>query len=68
MMKPVSSLEGGAYVIGHGFPMMYFLNISVGSFTKALGFAELQGDVLALLVFFPVLTLLSMVLLRPQER
>ena len=68
MMQPVSSLEGGAYVIGHSFPMMYFLNISVGSFTKALGFAELRGDVLALLVFFPVLTLLSMALLRPQER
>ncbi|MEL6961641.1 MAG: ABC transporter permease, partial [Pseudomonadota bacterium] len=68
MMQPVSSLEGGAYIIGHSFPMMYFLNISVGSFTKALGFAELQGDVLALLVFFPILTLLSMALLRPQER
>ncbi|MEM9441094.1 MAG: ABC transporter permease, partial [Pseudomonadota bacterium] len=68
MMQPVSTLEGGAYIIGHSFPMMYFLNISVGSFTKALGFAELQGDVLALLVFFPILTLLSMALLRPQER
>ena len=68
MMQPVSSLEGGAYVIGHAFPMMYFLNISVGSFTKALGFDELQSDLLALLVFFPILTLLSMALLRPQER
>ena len=68
MMQPVSSLEGGAYVIGHAFPMMYFLNISVGSFTKALDFAELQGDVLALVVFFPVLTMLSLALLRPQER
>jgi ribosome-dependent ATPase len=68
MMQPVSSLEGGAYIMGHAFPMMYFLNISVGSFTKALGFAELQGDVLALIVFFPILTLLSMALLRPQER
>ena len=68
MMQPVSTLEGGAYLVGHAFPMMYFLNISVGSFTKALGFAELQGDVLALLVFFPVLTLISVALLRPQER
>ncbi len=68
MMQPVSSLEGGAYVIGHAFPMMYFLNISVGSFTKALGFAELQSDLLALLVFFPILTMLSIALLRAQER
>ena len=68
MMQPVSSLEGGAYAIGQSFPMSYFLNISVGTFTKALGFAELQGDVLALLVFFPVLTLLSVALLKAQER
>ena len=67
LMQPVSSLEGGAYAIGHSFPMMYFLNISVGSFTKALGYAELQGDVLALLIFFPVLTLLSVALLKAQE-
>ena len=67
LMQPVSSLEGGAYAIGHSFPMMYFLNISVGSFTKALGFAELQGDVLALLIFFPILTLLSVALLKAQE-
>ena len=68
LMQPVSSLEGGAYAIGHSFPMMYFLNISVGSFTKALGFAELQGDILALLIFFPILTLLSVALLKAQER
>lgn len=68
LMQPVSSLEGGAYVIGQAFPMSYFLNISVGSFTKALGFADLQGDVLALVVFFPVLTMLSVALLRAQER
>lgn len=68
LMQPVSSLEGGAYVIGQAFPMSYFLNISVGSFTKALGFADLLGDVLALVMFFPVLTMLSVALLRAQER
>ncbi|MGI9433391.1 MAG: ABC transporter permease, partial [Geminicoccaceae bacterium] len=68
LMQPVSSLEGGAYVIGQAFPMSYFLNISVGSFTKALGFADLQRDVLALAIFFPILTMLSVTLLRSQER
>ncbi|MGH1478613.1 MAG: ribosome-associated ATPase/putative transporter RbbA [Geminicoccales bacterium] len=68
LMQPVSSLEGGGYIIGQAFPMSYFLNISVGSFTKALGFADLQGDVVALAVFFPVLTMLSVTLLRAQER
>ncbi|MGF1628576.1 MAG: ribosome-associated ATPase/putative transporter RbbA [Kiloniellaceae bacterium] len=68
MMQPVSSLEGGAMVIGKGFPAGYFMTISVGTFTKALGFAELTGNLLALAAFFPVLTLLSLLLLRKQER
>jgi len=68
MMQPVSSLEGGAAVIGKAFPAGYFMTISVGTFTKALGFAELTGNFLALAAFFPVLTLLSFLLLRKQER
>ncbi len=68
MMQPVSSLEGGAYVIGQAFPMSYFLSISVGTFTKALGFIELRNDFFALAIFFPVLTTLAVLLLRDQER
>ena len=34
MMTPVSSLAGGAQIIGRGFPMTYFVPISVGTFTK----------------------------------
>lgn len=68
MMQPVSSLEGGAYVIGQAFPMSHFLNISVGSFTKALGIGDLQMNFLALAAFFPILTALSVALLREQER
>ena len=68
MMQPVSSLEGGAALIGKGFPAGYFMTISVGTFTKALGFEELTGSFLALAAFFPVLTLLSFLLLRKQER
>jgi ribosome-dependent ATPase len=68
MMTPVSSLAAEAQIIGRGFPMTYFVPISVGTFTKGLGIADLGGDVLALLVFVPVLTLLSILLLRKQER
>jgi ribosome-dependent ATPase len=53
--------------MGHLFPMTYFLRISVGTFTKALGTSELRGDLLALAAFIPVLTLLSLLLLRRQE-
>ena len=68
MMTPVSSLAAEAQIIGRGFPMTYFVPISVGTFTKGLGFADLSGDLLALAVFVPVLTLVSVLLLRKQER
>ncbi len=68
MMQPVSSLAGGAAVIGKIYPAGYFMTISVGTFTKALGFAELTDEFLYLALFFPVLTLISVMLLRKQER
>ncbi len=68
MMQPVSTLEGGAAIVGEFFPTTYFMIISLGTFTKALGFQELAPDFLALALFFPALTLLSMLLLRKQER
>ena len=42
--------------------------ISVGAFTKGLGFAALWTDLVALAVFVPVLALLSVLMLRKQER
>jgi ribosome-dependent ATPase len=68
MMTPVSSLAVEAQIIGRGFPMTYFVPISVGTFTKGLGFFDLGADLAALAVFIPVLTLLSVLLLRKQER
>ena len=68
MMQPVSSLEGGAAIFGQIYPTSYFMTISVGTFTKSLGFADLYGDFLALAAFFPVLTALCILLLNKQER
>lgn len=68
MMTPVSSLAAGAQVMGRAFPMTYFVPISVGAFTKGLGFSDLWTDLVALAVFVPVLALLSMLMLRKQER
>jgi ribosome-dependent ATPase len=48
--------------------MTYFVPISIGSFTKGLGFLDLATSLAALAVFIPVLTLLSLLLLRKQER
>ena len=67
-MTPVSSLSGMAQIIGRCFPMTYFVPISIGTFTKGLGFADLSPNLAALAVFIPILTLLSLLLLRKQER
>ena len=68
LINPVSSLEGASAVVGKLYPTTYFLNISRGTFTKALEFADLQFDILALMAFIPVITLLSVILLKKQEK
>jgi ribosome-dependent ATPase len=68
MMTPVSSLAAEAQIMGRGFPMTYFVPISVGTFTKGLGFLDLSPDLVALTIFVPILIGLSILLLRKQER
>ena len=67
MLTPVSSLTGAGAVIGHLFPMTYFLRVSVGTITKGLGFAALGTDLAVLAATIPALTVLSLLLLRKQE-
>ncbi|WP_295007817.1 ribosome-associated ATPase/putative transporter RbbA [uncultured Dechloromonas sp.] len=68
LTTPVAALEGASYWIGQCFPASYFLIVSRGTFTKALGFADLWPQFLALACFIPVLTVLSVLLLRKQEK
>jgi len=68
MQVPVSSLTGMARIMGRLFPMSYYLPISVGTFTKGLGFYDLTANLVSLVIFIPSLTLLSLLLLRKQER
>ncbi|MXS80569.1 ATP-binding cassette domain-containing protein [Nitrosomonas sp. GH22] len=67
MIDPVSSLEGGARLIGEIFPATYFLTISRGTFSKALGFAELGSLLLPLALAIPIITMMAVVLLKKQE-
>ncbi|MHB8885211.1 MAG: ribosome-associated ATPase/putative transporter RbbA [Methylovirgula sp.] len=67
LLTPVSSLTGLPALLGRGFPMTYFFPISVGVFTKGLGFAELSSYFVGLLVFIPILIGLSLLLLHKQE-
>jgi len=67
-LSPVSSLTGGGRIAGYGYPSSYFQNISVGVFTKALGFADLLINYVVLAGFIVVFLLLSLTLLKAQER
>jgi ribosome-dependent ATPase len=67
-MVPVSSLSGIAQIMGRAFPMTYFVPISVGTFTKGLGFHDLTPSLTELGLFIPALTCLSLLFLRKQER
>jgi ribosome-dependent ATPase len=67
MLTPVSSITGFGAIMGRLFPMTYFLPISVGTFTKGLGFFDLFHHLLILSLFVPALTFLSFLLLRKQE-
>lgn len=66
-LTPISTLGGGAKIIGTFFPAPYFQQISVGSFTKALNFSDLWFNHVALIGFALAFFALATVLLRKQE-
>lgn len=68
MIDPVSSLQGAGALIGRIYPATYFVTISRGTFSKALGFGDLWADFVPLLITIPVLLLLGTMLLRKQAR
>ncbi len=68
LTQPVSSLEGLAALVGNGYPTTWYLTISRGIFTKSLGLDELWPHLLVLAACIPLLTLLSLALLKQQER
>jgi len=67
LITPRSSLDGGSAWMGILFPAGYFLDIAVGTFTKALNLRDLWLQCLALLGFFLAFTGLSLLLLKKQE-
>ena len=68
MIDPVSSLQGVGAFIGQIYPMTYFVIISRGAFSKALGFDDLSSAFLPLVIAIPVLLGLGAALLRKQAR
>ncbi|MGE4369841.1 MAG: ribosome-associated ATPase/putative transporter RbbA [Burkholderiaceae bacterium] len=68
LINPVSSLEGLGAWIGQIYPATYFLLVSRGVFSKALGMEDLAHAFVPLLVAVPVILVLAVGLLRKQER
>ncbi|MBX5037315.1 ribosome-associated ATPase/putative transporter RbbA [Rhizobium lentis] len=68
MIDPVSSLQGFGAIIGRIFPATYFNIISRGTFSKGLGFGNLETTLLPILVAGPLLLAASVLLLRKQAR
>jgi ribosome-dependent ATPase len=68
LINPVSTQQGLAKIIGMIYPTTYMLLISRGVFNKALGFRDLSGSLLYLLILIPVLIFLGTLCQRKQER
>jgi ribosome-dependent ATPase len=67
LTDPVSSLSGFGRFVGNIYPTAYYITISRGTFSKALGFAGLHGAFIPLLIAIPILVGLSVLFLRKQE-
>ena len=55
LIDPVASITGGGRLIGEVFPTSFFITIARGTFSKALGFVDLQSDLIPLAITVPVL-------------
>ncbi len=68
LIDPVSSLQGVGAFIGNIYPTTYFVTISRGTFSKALGFTDLASAFLPMLIAIPVLLGIGATLLKKQAR
>ena len=67
LLLPVSSMSPDAQAIGRAFASTYFQHISMGTFTKGLGFAGVAGDYFALAAIICATLGLARAALRIQE-
>jgi ribosome-dependent ATPase len=67
LLQPVSTLQGGAAVVGSIWPATYYMHSSLGAYTKGLGPRLLMVDAVFLACCIPVLLGISVLGLRKQE-
>ena len=68
LMYPVSTMSGGAYVIGVSFPASWYQRVSIGGFTKGLGVWDLGREYAMLAMFAAVFLTLACLSLQKQEK
>ena len=66
-MYPAATLEGFAYYVGHGFPALWFQNVSLGTFAKGQGFTTFFTEFAVLLAFGIGFLIAARLILRKQE-
>jgi len=67
LFAPVSSLSGGAKILGLTFPSAWYQPVTVGVFAKALGMTDLWRNIAAITVIALAYLILSLLFLRKQE-
>jgi ribosome-dependent ATPase len=67
LFAPVSSLSGGAKILGLTFPSAWYQPVTVGVFAKALGMADLWRNIVAIALIAAAYFVLSLIFLRKQE-
>jgi ribosome-dependent ATPase len=68
LMQPVSTLTGAAKLIGSTWPAAFYMDASLGAYTKGLGPRLLARDILSLACWIPLLLGASVIGLRKQEK
>jgi len=67
VLDPVSCLEGIGKLVGYIYPTTFYLLVSRGAFSKALGFWDLRLFYIPLLLAGPIFVALTTLLLKKQE-
>jgi ribosome-dependent ATPase len=68
LLQPVSTLQGGARLIGTIWPTTYYMHSSLGTYTKGLTPGLMMQDLLVLACTIPILWAVSTIGLRKQEK
>jgi ribosome-dependent ATPase len=68
LLQPVSTLEGGARIVGQVWPASYYMHASLGTYTKGLLPRLMIGDLLFLAGCIPVFIAISWIGLQKQEK